>query len=145
MEQIVKAMVEAQGNMTQAEFAERIGVSRSTVSMIYNGQRQPGLEMVIGLLREFPQVRCSLISFLSGNVTNVTNSVTLRPDIYAVLFQFGKENGLSSPDEAADAIIHDWQRLKATLELRRPATNGEGQPHAPAIRMPATVAQPEEV
>lgn len=62
----------------------------------------------------------------------------------AILFQVGKDNGLDSLVEAVSFIIHDWQRLKVALELRRPALPVDSQPHAPAIRVPAVVAQPEE-
>lgn len=55
----------------------------------------------------------------------------------AILFQVGKDNGLSSLVETASFIIRDWQRLKAAVEYK-------ARPHAPAIRVPTTVAQPEE-
>jgi hypothetical protein len=59
----------------------------------------------------------------------------------AILFQVGKDNGLSSLVETASFIIRDWQRLKTALELHCPT----GQPHTLAIRVPAGEAQPEEV
>lgn len=62
----------------------------------------------------------------------------LPPFDQAVLHQVAKDEGLDSLLDATSHIISDWQRLKAAAEYK-------ARPHAPAIRMPATVAQPEEV
>ncbi len=68
----------------------------------------------------------------------------LPPLDRAILFQLGKDNGLESLVKAASFVIRDWQRLKAALELRRPALPVDSPPHAPAIRVSAGEAQAEE-
>lgn len=39
--------------MTQADFAERIGVSQAYLSMIEHGQREVGAEILLRISREF--------------------------------------------------------------------------------------------
>jgi len=68
----------------------------------------------------------------------------LSPFDQAVLHQVAKDEGLDSLLDATSYVIRDWQRLKAALELRRPALSVDSPPHAPAIRVPASEAQPVE-
>lgn len=72
-------------------------------------------------------------------------SITMEPVDWAVVQQIAKDMGLSSRSASVRFIIRDWQRLKTALELHRPASRNAGQPHAPAIHVPAAAAQPEEV
>lgn len=64
-------------------------------------------------------------------------NVTLYPTDWAVAIQVAKEYGLGSVSAGLRFIIRDWQRLKAAAEYK-------ARPHAPAIHVPAAVAQPEE-
>lgn len=41
----------------QAEFAERIGVSRSYLSEVENGKSKPSIEMIVGIAKKCPEVR----------------------------------------------------------------------------------------
>jgi hypothetical protein len=65
------------------------------------------------------------------------STITMEPADWAVVYQIAKDMGLSSRSAGVRFIIRDWQRLKAAAEYK-------ARPHAPAIRVPATVVQPEE-
>lgn len=47
------ALLRASNGWTQAELAKRIGVSASTVGMYEQGRREPSLDLVVRLAREF--------------------------------------------------------------------------------------------
>jgi putative transcriptional regulator len=49
----IRALRFAQGEMTQAELAERIGVTRQTVIAIEQGRYSPSLEMAFRIARVF--------------------------------------------------------------------------------------------
>ncbi|WP_297081933.1 helix-turn-helix transcriptional regulator [uncultured Demequina sp.] len=49
----IRALRFAQGEMTQAELAERIGVTRQTVIAIEQGRYSPSLEMAFQIARAF--------------------------------------------------------------------------------------------
>lgn len=49
----IRALRFAHGEMTQAELAERIGVTRQTVIAIEQGRYSPSLEMAFQIAREF--------------------------------------------------------------------------------------------
>lgn len=52
---LVELMRELQGDESQERFAARIGVHQTMVSAIYRGEKRPGLRVVAGLLRAFPE------------------------------------------------------------------------------------------
>ena len=49
----IRALRFANGEMTQADLAERIGVTRQTVIAIEQGRYSPSLEMAFQIAREF--------------------------------------------------------------------------------------------
>lgn len=74
---LVNVLKEKQGDMSLTQFARELGLrSHATISMIYRGQRQPGLEVLRGLARAFPETHRDILSFLSGDDTIVLGSDT---------------------------------------------------------------------
>ncbi len=51
---IVQIIRKYQGDMTQQQYADALGVGQSTLSMLYSGQRKPGMEVIRALVRAFP-------------------------------------------------------------------------------------------
>jgi putative transcriptional regulator len=49
----IRALRFAQGEMTQAELADRIGVTRQTIIAIEHGRYSPSLEMAFQIARAF--------------------------------------------------------------------------------------------
>ena len=50
-----------QGDMNQGEYAELLGISRPFLNLILNGHREPGLLVMRGLLRAFPDNRDEIV------------------------------------------------------------------------------------
>ena len=51
----IQLMQELQGADSQERFARQIGVAQRTISAIYLGERRPGLKVLRGLVRVYPE------------------------------------------------------------------------------------------
>ena len=61
MDKRIELLRRLQGEMSLDEFAERIDVARSTISMIYLGKRVPGRLFLEKILVAFPDYRDEII------------------------------------------------------------------------------------
>ena len=57
-------------NIKLVEQAERLGVSDSTLCMLYSGQRQPGPKVLHGVLTAYPNLRDEVRLFLLQDITS---------------------------------------------------------------------------
>lgn len=55
-----------QGEMGQREYARLLGIGQTTLSLIYSGQRNPGIEVVQAVARAFPQAAAEIAAALAG-------------------------------------------------------------------------------
>ncbi|NUR70622.1 MAG: helix-turn-helix transcriptional regulator [Hamadaea sp.] len=63
----IRALRFAQGEMTQAELADRIGVTRQTVIAIEQGRYSPSLEMAFQIARIFGMPLDSVFHYPDGS------------------------------------------------------------------------------
>lgn len=94
--------------LTNAEFAEKIGISTSALSHILTERNKPSLEVVMRIHKAYPFINLNWLLYGEGNMkeTNASNeSVSLfsegdeNPEIAGVSpvhFEFRKENAPSS-------------------------------------------------
>jgi hypothetical protein len=62
--------MQSEQKLTCAELAERLGVSVSTVGMVYGGWRAPGRKFLRGVLRVYPCLRDEVYLFLLHDIHN---------------------------------------------------------------------------
>ena len=75
----IELMRRCQGEMTQTQFARRLGISQSLLASIYSGKRKASSRVLICLARACPCVRDDVMAlFLSSNSHNCDGSVTAR-------------------------------------------------------------------
>lgn len=55
MNRRLQYLLELEG-LTQAQFAERIGVGRASISHILNGRNNPGYDIISRILKKFPSI-----------------------------------------------------------------------------------------
>lgn len=53
---------ELQGDMTQTQFADVLGVTQSYLSRIYLGKREAGRDVIANLLRAFPDQKDQIVA-----------------------------------------------------------------------------------
>jgi DNA-binding XRE family transcriptional regulator len=67
----IKKVVSGSG-LSNGEFADKIGVQRSSISHILSGRNKPSLDFVVKLLRAFPSVDSNWLLFGKGDDGGVT-------------------------------------------------------------------------
>ena len=60
-------------NLTSSQFADEIGVQRSSISHILSGRNNPSLEFVTKILKRFPDINSEWILFGKGVCTGKVN------------------------------------------------------------------------
>ncbi len=55
-----------QGQRTQTEYAELLGITQGYLSLIYSGARNPGIDVQRGFLRAFPHAALEYVKALSS-------------------------------------------------------------------------------
>ena len=62
MNSSTKLIRSLQGDMNQGEYAEKLGISRPFMNLILNGRREPGMLVMRGLLRAFPERETEIVA-----------------------------------------------------------------------------------
>lgn len=58
----IELLQELQGNRSQEEFAQLLGVTQVHVSYVLSGKRNAGRKMLRGLVRAFPERQAEIVS-----------------------------------------------------------------------------------
>lgn len=87
-------------SMTASQFADRIGVQRSSISHLLTGRNKPSLEFVMKLVAEFPEVNLYWILYGKGNFPEMKNSDDQASATNKVI-----KNERSSPPSPMDTTI----------------------------------------
>lgn len=61
---VLKAQQERSG-LTQAQLANELGVSQSTISAVYRGTREPGVNLLRQVRRRYPNLATEIDLFLA--------------------------------------------------------------------------------
>lgn len=63
---LVAILKKYQGDMTQEEYAARLGIAQGTLSLIYRGRRGLGMEVLRALSRAFPSAADEIAAALAA-------------------------------------------------------------------------------
>ncbi|MGB3592475.1 MAG: helix-turn-helix transcriptional regulator [Nonlabens sp.] len=101
-------------NLTIAEFAERIGTSRSAISHILSGRNKPSLSLVVSIVEEFPAL--TLDSLVLGTEPDIKpkNSVAQRvlPGLSA---DVDDKAAHDLPNMSKDQILENGKSLQKVI------------------------------
>lgn len=132
-------------NLSAAQFADEIGVQRSSISHLMSGRNKPSLDLIQKTLQRFPEVSTEWLLFGKGEMVrelNLFNSPSRsgmaekeeKPDfVNGELLQTGdREPSLfSDASQGVDTNIHVPDRKDARADLNqtreRMATPGPGE------------------
>jgi len=70
-------------NLSPSDFAEKIGVQRSSISHLISGRNKPSLEFIQKIMSRFPEINPEWI--LNGNGTMLKNGIS--PDLGILPFE----------------------------------------------------------
>lgn len=68
--------------LTQSAFADRIGVQRSAISHILSGRNNPGLDFLVRIMDNFPDISGDWLITGKGDMLKRRNRVTLPPQLF---------------------------------------------------------------
>lgn len=60
-------------NLSASQFADKVGVQRSSVSHVLSGRNKPSLEFIQKVLMKFPDIRTEWLLFGKGSMSNAAD------------------------------------------------------------------------
>lgn len=111
--------------ITQQEFAERIGITHSTISAYENGIRLPSYEVLIKIARLFNVTIDKLLGYTNQDLIDISGlSHTQRDNVQSMILTYKKFNELVTAIfdlNDVDAIEYyqnnDLDRFKESLKM----------------------------
>lgn len=91
--------------LTNAEFAEKIGISTSSLSHIFNGRNKPSLEVVMRIHKAYPHININWLLYGEGEMLEPENRENV--DIAPVGFDFRRENGSEAPLYTPKEVVRE--------------------------------------
>lgn len=91
--------------LTNAEFAEKIGISTSSLSHIFNGRNKPSLEVVMRIHKAYPHININWLLYGEGEMLEPENRENV--DIAPVGFDFRRENGSEVPLYTPKEVVRE--------------------------------------
>jgi transcriptional regulator with XRE-family HTH domain len=64
-------------NLNHVQFAAKLGVSRSAWNFVRTGQKPPGLIVLSGIVKAFPEMGKEVVFFLRTYDTNVSDDISV--------------------------------------------------------------------
>ena len=133
--------------LTNAEFAEKIGISTSALSHILTERNKPSLEVVMRIHKAYPNINLNWLLYGEGEMkdTNISDEISSfsggneNPEIAdgtTVRFDFRKENASSLPNNTSkDAVREEVKYIEKPqpkiVEIRIFFDNGTFQVFRP--------------
>lgn len=106
-------------SLTNAEFAEKIGISTSSLSHILTERNKPSLEVVMRIHKAYPSINLNWLLYGEGEMKVVEEGTTdgdsrlysnENPENasgYPVRFDFRKENAFSTPGNGMQNTVKE--------------------------------------
>ena len=118
MKERIASIMQKEG-LTNAEFAEKIGISTSSLSHIFSGRNKPSLEVVMRIHKAYPNININWLLYGEGEMEEEIPSVsdiafTLQDDENQKIAgndsgvpDFFKENGPKYPSYTPKEVVKE--------------------------------------
>jgi len=114
-------------NLSSSQFADEIGVQRSSISHILSGRNNPSLEFVTKILKRYPEINADWILFGRGSMYKGLNDKTevevkelKKQKMQADLFSFDEEKVLAESEPIITVNIQDETEYEDLIEDKTP-------------------------
>ena len=106
-------------SLTNAEFAEKIGISTSSLSHILTERNKPSLEVVMRIHKAYPSINLNWLLYGEGEMKVVEEGTTdgnsrlysnenpENASVYPLRFDFRKENASSTPGNGMQNTVKE--------------------------------------
>lgn len=107
-------------NLSSSQFADEIGVQRSSISHILSGRNNPSLEFVTKILKRFPDINSEWILFGKGSMyreseSSVKSKQEKIPVVQADLFSFEEPEHVDIPPVNED-LLQEEEKYETLIE-----------------------------
>lgn len=139
-------------NLTQAQFADTIGVSRSNISHIMSGRNKPSYEIIAAMMEHYPALNYEWLILGKGRMyqsnpkaASAAPAVTMGVDTSDLLFpeEFAGEGGGASKNEnPANAPGTAAGSIAAPSPVTESSSKGIPSSASPALSPSTTTQSP---
>lgn len=77
--------------LSSSQFADQIGVQRSSLSHLISGRNRPSLDFVLKVIAEFPEVNLYWLLNGTGSLTTLANENTSPPPLSTMITKKSKK------------------------------------------------------
>lgn len=120
-------------NITQAQFADSIGVARASISHIISGRNKPSYEFISAMMKQYPQLNPEWLILGKGRMYNDSSSrqsatvLTGTADTDLLFPSFPDEAPASDTPQPVPSRMNTEQKEETARELPRENTSGHGR------------------
>ncbi len=123
-------------NLSSSQFADEIGVQRSSISHILSGRNNPSLEFVTKILKRFPDINSDWIIFGKGSMYkgsdamyDVSPKESTKSNLQPDLFNFAEVDQVEIKAIKADTLDENqkYEALKEESSMEKKSINSEIQ------------------
>lgn len=79
-------------NLSASQFADKVGVQRSSVSHVLSGRNKPSLEFIQKVIKKFPGIRTDWLLFGKGNMSNSTDLFSSTTEVITPTPDYPQDN-----------------------------------------------------
>lgn len=119
-------------NITQAQFADSIGVARASISHIISGRNKPSYEFISAMMKQYPQLNPEWLILGKGRMYNDSSRqsstvLTGTADTDLLFPSFPDEAPASDTPQPVPSRMNMEQKEETARELPRENTSGHGR------------------
>lgn len=79
---LIERLKEKQGNLSDADFAERLGISRQLWSLIKSGKHaEPGAKFLKAVVQTFPELNLAVMNYLATSTDKSASAVSSSKEV----------------------------------------------------------------
>ena len=110
-------------NLSNADFAEKLGISTSSLSHIFSGRNNPSLDVVMRIHKAYPDINLNWLLYGEGEMSSMVNSGTSvsaqdKDESAGIsgfgLFEIASENTENSSNESK---VSEFRNMEASNHL----------------------------
>ncbi len=122
-------------NITQSQFAEKIGVAKASVSHILAGRNKPGYEFIVGMARCYPNLNIDWLITGNGKMYKISGGDTAASENAILTASQKAQNAAEPAGNEADTLFHEEQNDdgRTAAETQEPAEKPENAPRISKI------------
>lgn len=109
-------------NLSSSQFADKIGVQRSSVSHVISGRNKPGFDFIMKILDAFPGINAEWLMRGSGEMYGKSHAPGIQEAVLPEFEQTGVEdrtNKSHKPESSRPTLPEPEEKAETSKEIER--------------------------